>query len=120
TRDFLAQICEAPTRPSLVVGFPRGGSAADRHQLLGSGSGLRRSSPLPRKHCDFLSAVVAVCRRWTVEFVGRRKMRVRPHGFMRDDPIGCTSYDVVAFTGSLLEPRPVDFDQAPPSGSDGT
>ena len=39
---------------------------------------------------------------------------------MRDDPIGCTAYDVVAFTGCFLEPRPVDFDQAPPSGSDGT
>jgi hypothetical protein len=39
---------------------------------------------------------------------------------MRGDPIGCTAYDVVAFTGCFLEPRPVDFDQAPPSGSDGT
>ena len=62
--------------------LPHGGSAADRH--------LRRSSPLARKHCDFLSVVVAV------------KMRMRPHDFMRDDPIGCTAYDVVAFTGCFL------------------
>ena len=56
----------------------------------------------------------------TMRVVGRRKMQARRHGFIRDDPIGFTAHDAVAFAGSFLEPRPVNFDQAPPIGSDST
>jgi hypothetical protein len=46
--------------------------------------------------------------------------QARRNGFIRDDPIGFTAHDAVAFAGSFLEPRPVNFDQAPPIGSDST
>jgi hypothetical protein len=47
-------------------------------------------------------------------------MQARRHGFIRDDPIGFTAHDAVTFAGSFLEPRPVNFDQAPLIGSDST
>src|SRR6478735_7677596 len=48
------------------------------------------------------------------------EMQARRNGFIRDDPIGSTAHDAVAFAGSFLEPRPVNFDQAPPIRSDST
>jgi len=37
-----------------------------------------------------------------VEFVGQLKMRVRHYGFMRHDPISCTTYDCVSAPKSGL------------------
>jgi hypothetical protein len=39
----------------------------------------------------------------TVRFVARRNTQVRPRGVIRDDLIGLTAHDVVAFAGRLLE-----------------